>query len=87
MTCCGKNDFEPNEVQTDPFGGMKDLKSVDKIALIVRIQKQFRGFMSRKRVKRLRETGGHHTMPRSSMGPDGTFNYDNPDVLVPNLLF
>jgi len=52
--------------------------------LIVRIQAAFRGFMARKRVRRIRESQGYkgNIMSNFQMSPNGQYNYDNPDVLV-----
>jgi hypothetical protein len=64
MTCCGKGDSDPNNLNTDAFH--KDFQSWDKLVMIIKIQSQIRAYLARKRVRMLRGTQGtksmmHHT--------------------------
>ena len=82
MACCGKNDADPNNINTDQFGKGHDyLHQADKIKTIIRIQAAFRGYMARKRVRSLRFSGGGRTMMHAA-NYNGVANYENPEVLV-----
>ena len=50
------------------------------IRLIVKIQAVFRGFLERKRVRKLKEANIYHGMHMNQ--GENAFNYDNPDVIV-----
>lgn len=84
MACCSKQDIDSNDIKTSDFNSKwQDMKHADKMALIVRIQSVFRGFLARKRVKRILDAQGFHPgMGHYQPSPDGVINYDNPDVLV-----
>jgi hypothetical protein len=75
-----------NDIKTNDFNNaLSRLKQSDKIFLIVKIQSAFRGYMARKRVRRLRDSNGYAGrggMFNNHSSPDGVQNYDNPDVLV-----
>jgi hypothetical protein len=56
LACCGKNEADPNNLTTtgwDSKGGANI-----KLAIVVKIQAHMRGFLARKRVKRIRNQGG-----------------------------
>jgi hypothetical protein len=55
LACCGKNEVDPNNLTTSGW----DTKGSNlKITTIVRIQAHIRGYLGRKRVKRIRNQGG-----------------------------
>ena len=56
MACCGKTDADPNNLTTAGFEG-KGLNSY-KLSTVLKIQAVMRGFLARKRVKRIRNSGG-----------------------------
>jgi len=58
MACCGNSNVDNNDIKTVGFIGLGHLKGADKLAVIVKIQAAFRGFMGRKRVNNLRNYGG-----------------------------
>lgn len=86
MACCGKSEIDSNDIKTNDFTKhLQKLHGSDKISLIIRIQANFRGFLARKRVQRMRETMGYNNpgmAGRFHMSPDGQANYENPDVIV-----
>jgi hypothetical protein len=54
MACCSKQDIDSNDIKTNDFHSKwQNMKHIDKVVLIVRIQAAFRGFRARKRVSRL----------------------------------
>lgn len=88
LGCCGKSEIDSNDIKTnnDFTNQYSRLKHSDKVIMIVRIQAGIRGFLARKRVRKLRESRGYRsggTMPNYQLSPDGQINYDNPDVIVP----
>lgn len=61
MACCGKSEIDNTDIKTNDFHDhYKHLKYSDKVALIVRLQAAFRGYLARKRVYRIREQYGFH---------------------------
>ena len=56
MACCGKSEADPNNLITSSFD-TKGFSGI-KISTIVLIQAHMRGFMARKRVRRIRNTNG-----------------------------
>jgi hypothetical protein len=49
MACCGgKSEIDTNDIQTNAFSG-KSISFKDKVELIIRIQKIWRGYLTRKR--------------------------------------
>jgi hypothetical protein len=81
MTCCGKSDSDANNINT---GTLQGLSSAERIRVIVKIQSIFRGFLARKRVKAIRESGGIRSMMNHN-NYQGAPNYDNPEVQVKSL--
>ncbi len=86
FACCSNNNVDNNDIKTNDFhNSLSKLKSADKIALIVKLQAAFRGYMARKRVQRIRENTGYRYGGGgmfNNHSPDGVQNYDNPDVIV-----
>ena len=87
FACCSNNNVDNNDIKTNDFNNaLSRLKQSDKLYLIVKIQSTFRGYLTRKRVRRLRESngygGGRGGMFNNHSSPDGVQNYENPDVLV-----
>jgi len=82
IACCGNNDQDKSEVNThDPafYGHTQgEIKGSDKIALIVKIQSVFRGYLTRKYVQELRASNAPGFMNRPSYVGDP--NWDNEDV-------
>jgi myosin heavy subunit len=66
---------------------LEHLKSTKSIRRIVKIQAVFRGYLTRKQVKQLRESLDYEFMRNKEgmqFGPNGEplpFNYENPDVM------
>ena len=63
------------------------LKPSERVAIIIRIQAAFRGYMARKRIQQLRGSMGYRAHGMAGMmmhNADGSMpaNYDNPDVIV-----
>ena len=79
MACCGKQEDDQNNLNTQGF--TKDMHSNDKIRRIVKIQAIFRGYLTRKRVRALRDSGGTKSM-MNNFNYNGPENYENPEVLV-----
>ena len=77
VACCGNNDPEKCEIKThDPaVGHTRDMRDIDKLALVIKIQARWRGYLAR---KRLRIRGSEGMMNRPSY--EGAANYDNPEV-------
>lgn len=65
MACCGKTDSDPNNINTGGFGvgttGDKKGSHLN-IVLVVKIQAAIRGYLDRKRVKRIKNQGGRAMM-------------------------
>lgn len=78
MACCGTKENE-NEVLTPPY--LTGAMSADKLRRIVKIQAAFRGYMTRKRVKAIRDNEGVKSM-MNHFNFQGPANYDNPEVQV-----
>jgi IQ calmodulin-binding motif len=76
LACCGKNDSDPNNINTE-LG--KEQSNSAKMRAIVKIQSLFRAVMARKRVKALRESMGVKSMMHHA-NFSGPANYDNPAV-------
>lgn len=81
MACCGKQEEDANNLNTQGFN--KDVHSNDKIRRIVKIQSLFRSYMARKRVKAIREGTGTKSM-MNNFNYNGPENYENPEVIVRN---
>lgn len=79
MACCGKNESDPNNVNTDMF--TRDYQGNNNIKLIVKIQAGIRGFLARRRVAKLRSSVGTKSMMHHS-NFQGPVNYENPEVYV-----
>lgn len=96
IACCGKSDVDPNDVKTNFLTGngafdalnqspkFAALTPSQRLALVIKIQSVFRGYLGRKRVSQVRE---HFYRAGGMMAygmPDGGMqvNYDNPDVIV-----
>ena len=78
LACCGKNESDPNNLDTTKLG---NYQGATKLRSIIRIQSIFRGYMARKRVKALKETYGVKSM-MNHFDFTGPANYDNPEVQV-----
>ena len=52
--CCGDHQNTPEIVLDKPTEQPKKITKLDQIALIIKVQTAFRGFMARKRVKLIR---------------------------------
>ncbi len=76
LACCGKNDTDPNNLDTGKLG---QYSGPSKLRAIIRIQAIFRGYMDRKRVRALKETYGVKSM-MNHFDFTGPANYDNPEV-------
>lgn len=76
--CCGKNHDDPNNITTDFLN--KEFKSKDKLALIIKIQSRFRGFLARKKVHSLKHSQLTQNIRLHSVNKNGVINYDNQDV-------
>lgn len=69
LACCGKNDGDTGEVKTGNFYRDMHLQSPkfaalserQKLALIIKIQSIFRGYMARKRVHLIKQSLGYRT--------------------------
>lgn len=83
MACCGKQDDDPNNLNTATLG--KDKHSLNKLRMIVKIQAAIRGYLTRKRVRGLKEGqfGGKAMMNHFNFS--GPTNFENPDVQVRNI--
>ena len=97
MTCCGKSDIDSNDIKTGNFyqeqymqsPKFAALKNFEKIALVIKLQSVFRGYLARKRVQMIKESLGYRTnqgmmVANYPVGADGNIvlNYENPDVIV-----
>ncbi len=76
FACCGKNDADPNNVDTNK---LSDTKGGIKIRAIVKVQALIRGYLTRKKVKAIQQSMQIHPMMHNS-DYNGPANYDNPDV-------
>ncbi len=56
MACCGKSEPDPNDFKT--LGHVDTKGSALKIAQIVKIQAHIRGYLDRKKVKKINSGGG-----------------------------
>jgi hypothetical protein len=74
--CCGKQEDDPNNVTTN-HNLNKDFHSSDKLRRIVAIQSVFRGFLARKRVKAIKESGSGMKSMMHHFNFNGPANYDN----------
>jgi hypothetical protein len=86
FACCSNNNVDNNDIKTNDFNNqLSRLKNSDKIYLIIKIQAAFRGYLTRKKVQRIRDQAGYRYGGGgmfNNHSPDGVQNYDNPDVLV-----
>jgi len=61
MACCGKSEADPNNINTAGFLG-EGKKGHLNIAQIVKIQALMRGYLDRKKVKKINYNGGRQLM-------------------------
>ncbi|TNV83491.1 hypothetical protein FGO68_gene3019 [Halteria grandinella] len=87
LACCGKSEVDSNDIKTQGIVDILDqLKSTKSIRRIIKIQSVFRGYLTRKHVRQLRESLDYEFMRNKDgmLGPNGEplpFNYENPDVI------
>ncbi len=83
MACCGKSEPDPNDFKTLNHNDTKG--SGLKISQIIKIQALMRGYLDRKKVKKINNNnlGGRQLMMHQN-NYTGQANFDNPDVLVRN---
>jgi hypothetical protein len=83
MACCGKSEPDPNDFKTLHHNDTKG--SGVKISQIIKIQALMRGYLDRKKVKKITNNnggvGGRQLMMHQN-NYTGQANFDNPDVLV-----
>jgi len=79
MGCCGKSDEDANNMSIGATLGGRDFQSGDKFKRIVKIQAAIRGYLTRKRIRGLKDQDGFKSM-MNNFNFSGPANYDNPEV-------
>ena len=89
LGCCGNGQVDNNDIKTPSYDqyAADRLRHPHIIALIIKIQAAFRGYMARKYVRQIKESQYHQGFSyNQNVNNNGelVYNYDNPDVIVSN---
>jgi len=77
--CCGGGTVDPNgDIKTLDAAQLKARLSLDQLALIIKVQANIRGYITRKRIRHMQYNAGMN----GYIHEDGINDYDNPKVQV-----